>query len=84
LSNHPAAVAVGDVADWVTMYPVTATSSVAMNALMLTDRLAAEGGMVNAVTIGAVVSGGEAVKSMFTVAGVATAETLPAASLAQQ
>jgi hypothetical protein len=84
LSNHPAAVAAGDVADWVTMYPVTATSSVAMNALTLTDRLAAEGGMVNAVTAGAVVSGGEAVAAMFTIAGVPTAETLPAPSLAQQ
>jgi hypothetical protein len=54
---HPTSPATGGVADWVMMYPVTATLSVAVNALMLTDRLAAEGGMVNAVTAGAVVSG---------------------------
>ena len=59
---HPAAPAAGGVADWVTMYPVTATLSVAVNALMLTVRLAAEAGMVNAVTAGAVVSGVEAVR----------------------
>jgi hypothetical protein len=84
VSVHPAAVAAGGVADWVTMKPVTATSSVAVNALMLTDRLVAEGGMVNALTIGAVVSGVEAVTAMSTVTGVPTAETLPAASLAQE
>ena len=58
---HPTSVAAGGVADWVIMYPVTATLSVAVNALMLTDRLAAEDGMVNAVTAGAVVSVGEVV-----------------------
>jgi NADH:ubiquinone oxidoreductase subunit E len=77
-------VAAGGVADWVIMYPVTATLSVALNALMLTDRLAAAVGMVNAVTAGVVVSGVEAVTAMFTVTGVPTAETLPASSLAQQ
>src|SRR6185369_16077153 len=73
---HPAAPAPGGVDDWVTMYPVTATLSVAVNALTFTVRLAAEAGRVNAVTAGAVIS-------MFTVAGVPTAETLPMTSLAQ-
>src|SRR5512147_1050312 len=81
---HPASVAAGGVVDWVTMYPVTATLSVAVNALMLTDRLVATAGMVNAVTAGAVVSGTSAAASMFTVAGCRGAETLPAPSLAQQ
>jgi hypothetical protein len=81
---HSAAVAAGGVADWVIMYPLTVTLSVAVNALTLTDRLVAEGGMVNAVTAGAVVSGVEAVTAMFTVTGVPTAETVPAPSLAQQ
>src|SRR6185369_1276752 len=53
---HPAAVAAGGVADWVTMYPVTAALSVAVKVLTLTIRLAAVAGMVNAVTAGAVVS----------------------------
>jgi hypothetical protein len=81
---HPAAVAAGCVANWVIMYPFTATLSVAVNALTSTDRLVAVGAVANAVTVGAVVSGVEAVTAMFTVAGVLTAETLPAASLAQQ
>jgi hypothetical protein len=75
---HPTAPATGGVADWVIMYPVTATLSVAVNALTITDRLVAVGAVVNAVTAGAVVS-----RVMFTVTGVLTAETLPAPSLAQ-
>jgi hypothetical protein len=38
------------------MYPVTATLSVAMNALTLTVKLAAVAGRVNAVMVGRVVS----------------------------
>jgi hypothetical protein len=60
------------------MYPVTATLSVAVNVLMLTDRLVATVGMVNAVMVGSVVSA-----VMATVRLAATAETFPAASLAQ-
>jgi hypothetical protein len=66
------------------MYPVTATLSVAVNALTLTVRLAAEAGRVNAVTDGAVVSGGiMGGRVIVTVWLAATAETLPPASLAQ-
>jgi hypothetical protein len=53
---HPTAVAAGGVADWVTMYPVTATLSVAVNELTLTAKPTAVAGRVNAVMVGGVVS----------------------------
>jgi hypothetical protein len=56
--------------------------SVAVNELTFTVRLAAVAGRVNAVTTGAVVSKPAAVT--FTVTGACRAETLPAASFAQQ
>src|SRR6185369_356513 len=70
---HPAAVAAGGVADWVTMKPVTATLSVAVNALTLTVRLAAEPDRVNALTAGAVMSGVVTTGTVVSGVGVVTA-----------
>ena len=64
--------------DSVTIYPVTATLSLAVKLLMATVRLVAVDGMVKAVTVGFVVSG-----SVMVTESLAPVETFPAASLAQ-
>ncbi len=64
---HPAAVAAGLVAESVTRYPVTPTLSVAVNEVTATVRLVEVAGIVNAVTVGGVVSEGGGVEPLVNV-----------------
>jgi hypothetical protein len=76
-ADHPAAVADGAVGDSFAVYPVTATLSVAVKVVIETERDVAVAGMLNAVTVGAVVS------SVIVTDALLLVDTLPAASLAQ-
>jgi hypothetical protein len=77
VADHPAAEAAGAVAFSVIIYPVTATLSVAVKRAIGTLSEVAVAGIVNPVTVGAVVS------MVMVTEALRLVDTLPAASLAQ-
>ncbi len=78
---HPVAKAVGLVADSVTLWPVTATLSVAVKAEIGTVNELEVAGMLNVLTVGGVVSdvGGRVIVHV----SLRLVDTFPAASFAQ-